>query len=108
MSASAEDGPATICSSVRRCRSCLRCRFAALLSREPLFSAVVDLQWSIYNIVEDQFLWRLVHENTGDRRDVALAWPVFNFAQYFGWREVLRLESQLLEFEEVDETRGVN
>jgi len=76
--------------------------------REPLLAAVVDLQWSIHNILGRQFLWRLVHENDGGRRDVALASTVFNFAQYFGWREVLRLESQLIEFEEVDETRAVS
>jgi hypothetical protein len=76
--------------------------------REPLLSAVVDLQYSLYNILCDRFLARLVRDNEGGRREIALDSTLYNFAQYFGWREVLRHEAQFLEFDKVAETREVN
>jgi hypothetical protein len=76
--------------------------------RDPLISAIVDLHWSIYNILRQGYLFRLVHQNEGGRREIAIGSTLYNFAEYFGWREVLRRESQLLEFEEIESTREVS
>lgn len=76
--------------------------------REPLISAAVDLQYSLYNVLCKQYLWRLVRHDESGRRQLAIDSTLYNFAQYFGWREVLRREAQFLRFEEVDRTREVS
>ena len=82
----------------------------ALLARyrEPLLSAVIDLQYRLYNILCDGFLWRLVRNNEGERRAIAIDSTLYNFAQYFGWREVLRREAQFLDFDQDGETHDTN
>lgn len=76
--------------------------------REPLLAAAIDLQYSLYNMLCDAFLWRLVRNNEGGRREIAVDSTLYNFAQYFGWREVLHREAQFLDFDELTETRDVN
>jgi hypothetical protein len=71
---------------------------ALRLYREPLISAAYDLQSRIYHLLRRDLLV-YVREDRWGRRDAAVATTAFAFAQYFGWREILRREVQLLEFE---------
>jgi hypothetical protein len=71
------------------------------LYREPLISAAYDLQSRLYNILRQNFLSYLRDESSG-RSEKALDSTTFAFAQYFGWREILRREIQLLEFETLE------
>jgi hypothetical protein len=77
------------------------------LYREPLISAAYDLQSRIYNILRRDFLV-YVAEDRWDRRKLALDTTIFAFAQYFGWREILRREIRLLEFETQAVSRLLN
>ena len=73
--------------------------------RGPLLQAGSELGHRINNIRHDSFL---SYARTGSSRDVqARLTTLFRFAQYFGWREVLRTEAQLLRFEREDDTRLV-
>jgi hypothetical protein len=68
---------------------------------EPLAVAAYDLQSRIFNILRQDFLV-FVREDRWGRSETALASTSFAFAQYFGWREILRREVELLEFETQD------
>lgn len=69
--------------------------------KEPLVSSAYDLQSRLFNILHQDFLV-YVRENRWERRREAVDTTLFAFAQYFGWREVLRREIQLLRFETQD------
>jgi hypothetical protein len=71
---------------------------ALRLYREPLISSAYDLQSRIYNILRQDFL-AYVREDRWGRGTLALDTTIFAVCQYFGWREILRQEIQLLEFE---------
>jgi hypothetical protein len=66
-----------------------------------LITAAYDLQSRLYNILRKNFLV-YVREDHWGRADEAVESTLFAFAQYFGWREILRREIQLLEFETRD------
>lgn len=66
--------------------------------REPLIVAAYDLQSRIFNILRQDFL-AYVRNDVWGRRETALGSTSFVFAQWFGWREILRREVELLEFE---------
>jgi hypothetical protein len=71
---------------------------AARKYQEPLIIAAYDLQSRIFNILHQDFLV-FAREDRWGRRETALASSSFAFAQFFGWREILRREVELLEFE---------
>src|SRR5262245_47131591 len=65
--------------------------------RGPLLMAAVDLGRRINNIRHGGFL---VFADPGhERGQQAKLTTLFRIAQYFGWREILRTEVQLLRFE---------
>jgi len=68
---------------------------------EPLISSAYDLQARIYSILRKDFL-AYVRDDRWGRGGTALETTLFAFAQYFGWREILRREIELLEFETRD------
>lgn len=49
-----------------------------------------------------------MRDNLLDRRDVAMQTTLYTFAQYFGWREILREEIQFLDLRREEETREIN
>ena len=71
--------------------------------RGPLLDAAWQLGNRIDNIRHRGFLDYLSTERAHDARLTTL----FRFAQYFGWRDVVRGEVQLLRFENEDDTRLV-
>jgi hypothetical protein len=73
--------------------------------RGPLLAAAADLGHRINNIRHDEFLSYATTES--DREPQARLTTLFRFAQYFGWREILRTEVQLLRFERETDTRRV-
>jgi hypothetical protein len=76
------------------------------LYREPLTAAAFELQSRIYNIIELHFLQEYAQPG-GERVEDAIKSTLFKFAQYFGWREILRNEIHFLRFPEESETRAV-
>jgi hypothetical protein len=69
--------------------------------RGALLAAASDLGHRINNIRHDNFL---DYPNSPDRAIDAERTTMFRVAQYFGWREVLRTEVQLLRFDTDSET----
>lgn len=72
--------------------------------RGPLLVAASDLGHRINNIRHDDFL---LYVNDPDRQVQASRTTLFRFAQYFGWREILRTEVQLLRFHHEKDTQLV-
>jgi hypothetical protein len=71
--------------------------------RGPLLDAAWLLGDRIDNIRHRGFLYYLGTERAPDVRLTTL----FRFASFFGWREVLRVRTQLLRFEKAEDTRRV-
>jgi hypothetical protein len=74
--------------------------------REPLTAAAFDLQSRLYNILEQGFL-DAYGDPGNERAEEAVKSTLFKFAQYFGWREILRQEIHFMRFTEDAETRAV-
>ncbi len=74
--------------------------------RGPLLDAAWQLGNRIDNIRHRGFLDYLT-DGSGREHDVKLT-TLFRFAQYFGWREFVRSEVQLLRFENENDTRLVS
>jgi len=73
--------------------------------RGPLLAAASDLGYRIDHIRHDKFLIYTAPESGRDQQ--AKLTTLFRFAQYFGWREILRTEVQLLRFEREADTKLV-
>jgi hypothetical protein len=73
--------------------------------RGPLLAAAFELGRRIDNIRNDNFLGNLGAGGARERH--ARLTTLFRFAQYFGWREILRTEVQLLRFEREGDTQLV-
>jgi hypothetical protein len=73
--------------------------------REPLAAAAFDLQSRLFNILQLRFFSKFGGE--GARRETAYRTTLFRLAQYFGWSEILRRDTQFLSFPEAEETRRV-
>jgi hypothetical protein len=67
--------------------------------REPLLQAAHNLQSRVYNIVGQDFLKRfyLAGEAVEHEREYAVINTVYLFAQYLGWVEIVRRESQYVD-----------
>jgi hypothetical protein len=74
--------------------------------RGPLMDAAWQLGNRIDNIRNGGFLGYLT-PGSGREQDAKLT-TLFRFAQYFGWRELVRVEVQLLRFENENDTRLVS
>jgi hypothetical protein len=82
----------------------------AVLSRhrEPLLAAAYELQSRLHNILCNRFVENYVLGARSSKQDAALESTLYVFAQFFGWREIIRREIQFLRFSEDQETREVS
>lgn len=65
--------------------------------RDPLLSAVFDLQSRLYNIVAKSFLVRYATGPDETARTYAVESTLYVIAEYLGWVEVIRREIQFLD-----------
>jgi hypothetical protein len=65
--------------------------------RDPLLSAVFDLQSRLFNIVAKTFLVRYSRAPDDASRTYAVASTMYVLAEYLGWLEVIRREIQFLD-----------
>jgi hypothetical protein len=73
--------------------------------REPLLAAAYELQARLYNILKFQFVEKYIENNDAGKRDPAIESTLYVFAQFFGWREIIRREIQYLRFTNARQTR---
>jgi hypothetical protein len=76
--------------------------------REPLLAAAYELQSRLHNILCNRFVENYVLATRAGKQDAALESTLYVFAQFFGWREIIRREIQFLRFPEDQETREVS
>jgi hypothetical protein len=75
--------------------------------REPLLAAAYELQARLHNILRNNFVEDYVVGNKAGKQEAALESTLYVFAQFFGWREIIRKEVQFLRFTRDEETREV-
>jgi hypothetical protein len=75
--------------------------------REPLLAAAYELQARLHNILCNDFVERYIVAETAGKQDAALQSTLYVFAQFFGWREIIRREIQFLHFSRDEETRDI-
>lgn len=80
-------------------------RKALDMYREPLIAASYELQARLYNILSLNFVDRYIKDEAPGKRDAAIHSTLYVFAQFFGWRELIRREVQYLHFSRHRETR---
>ncbi len=75
------------------------------LYSEPLLSAAYELQARLYNILQLRFVETYITAARADKRAVAIDSTLYVFAQFLGWREIIRREVQYLRFSRYRRTR---
>jgi len=75
--------------------------------REPLLAASYELQARLYNILQLKFVEKYIREDKAGKRKAAMESTLYVFAQFFGWREIIRREVQYLRFSRDRQTRKV-
>ncbi|MGO9292958.1 MAG: hypothetical protein ACLP52_03575 [Streptosporangiaceae bacterium] len=75
--------------------------------REPLLAAAYELQARLYNILKLGFVDKYISGNIAGKRNSAIESTLYVFAQYFGWREIIRREVQYLRFGKNQRTREI-
>jgi hypothetical protein len=75
--------------------------------REPLLAASYELQARLYNILQLKFVEKYIIDDTAGKRDSAVESTLYVFAQFFGWREIIRREVQYLRFSRDRYTREI-
>ena len=75
--------------------------------RDPLLAAAYELQARLHNILRNDFIEEYVLGNKARKQEAALESTLYVFAQFFGWREIIRREIQFLRFLKDEETREV-
>ena len=75
--------------------------------REPLLAASYELQARLYNILQLRFVEKYINDETAGKRDSAIESTLYVFAQFFGWREIIRREVQYLRFSRDTQTREI-
>jgi hypothetical protein len=75
--------------------------------REPLLAAAYELQARLHNILCNNFIENYVVGNKAGKQHAALESTLYVFAQFFGWREIIRREIQFLRFARDKQTREV-
>lgn len=75
--------------------------------RDPLLAAAYELQARLHNVLCNRFTEDYVLGNKAGKQQAALESTLYVFAQFFGWREVIRREIQFLRFLNDGETREV-
>jgi hypothetical protein len=66
----------------------------ALAYRVPLVAAAYELQARLYNILALSFVDRYLKNDTQGKHDAAIHSTLYVFAQFFGYRELIRGEIQ--------------
>jgi hypothetical protein len=75
--------------------------------REPLLAASYELQARLYNILQLRFVEKYINDDTAGKRVSAIESTLYVFAQFFGWREIIRREVQYLRFSRDAQTREI-
>jgi len=75
--------------------------------REPLVAASYELQSRLYNILRLKFVERYICDEAADKRNSAIESTLYVFAQFFGWREIIRREVQYLRLSRDQQTREI-
>jgi hypothetical protein len=73
--------------------------------REPLLDASYELQARLHNILRCGFIEVYVNDDSSHKRRVALDTTLYVFAQFFGWREIIRRQISRLRFSEDGKTK---
>jgi hypothetical protein len=73
--------------------------------REPLLASAFELQSRLHNILRGRFLEKFLFDESRAKQDAALQSTLYVFAQFFGWREIIRREVQFLRFPRDEQTR---
>ncbi len=75
--------------------------------REPLLAASYELQARLYNILQLKFIEKYISDDTAGKRNPAIESTLYVFAQFLGWREIIRREVQYLRFSRDRQTREI-
>ncbi len=75
--------------------------------REPLLAASYELQARLYNILRLNFVERYINDDSSGKRNSAIESTMYVFAQFFGWRDIIRREVQYLRFSRDRQTREI-
>ena len=75
--------------------------------RDPLLAAAYELQARLHNILCNPFTEDYVLGNKAGKQEAAVQSTLYVFAQFFGWRDIIRREIQFLRFLKDEETREV-
>jgi hypothetical protein len=75
--------------------------------REPLLAASYELQARLYNILQLKFVEKYISDDKAGKRNPAIESTLYVFAQFLGWREIIRLEVQYLRFSRDRQTREI-
>jgi hypothetical protein len=75
--------------------------------REPLLAASYELQARLYNILQLKFVETYISDDTAGKRNPAIESTLYVFAQFLGWREIIRREVQYLRFSRDGQTREI-
>src|SRR5262245_4393870 len=75
--------------------------------REPLLAAAYELQARLFNIIQLNFVEKFINDEGAGKRSAAINSTSYVFAQFFGWREVIRREVQYLRFSKDEQTREI-
>jgi hypothetical protein len=76
--------------------------------REPLLAASYELQSRLYNVLQLKFVESYISNDTLGKRSPAIESTLYVFAQYFGWREIIRQEVQYLRFSKDRQSREID
>jgi hypothetical protein len=76
--------------------------------QEPLIAAAYELQARLYNILTLSFVDRYLKNDRQGKHDAAIHSTLYVFAQFFGWRELIRGEVQYLRFSRHQRTRRLS
>jgi hypothetical protein len=75
--------------------------------REPLVAASYELQARLYNILKLGFVGKYISNEKAAKHNSAIESTLYVFAQFFGWREIIRREVQYLRFSRDRRTRDI-
>jgi len=75
--------------------------------REPLLAAAYELQARLHNILRNNFFEDDVLSNKRGKQNAAVESTLYVFAQFFGWREIIRQDVQFLRFDSDEQTREI-
>jgi hypothetical protein len=75
--------------------------------REPLLAASYELQARLYNILQLKFVEKYISYDAAGKRNPAIESTLYVFAQFLGWREIIRREVQYLRFSRDRQTREI-